>query len=154
MISNALLHLLQRPEMLASVRADQGLLAAAVEESLRLEPAASVVDRYTTEDVALRGASIKAGELVRVSIAAANRDPALFGDPDRFDLNRRNSRRHIAFAQGAHVCLGIHLARLEARTALRVLLERLPRLRLDPGRPAEVRGIVFRKPLALCAVWG
>ncbi|MBV9167631.1 MAG: cytochrome P450 [Solirubrobacterales bacterium] len=153
MISNVLLHLLERPELLDIVRADQVLLAAAIEESLRLEPAASVVDRYTTEAISLRGASIEAGELVRVSIAAANRDPAVFSDADMFDLDRANSRRHIAFAQGAHVCLGIHLARLEAQTGLSVLLASLPRLRLDRARPPRVRGIVFRKPSALHALW-
>jgi cytochrome P450 len=153
MISNVLAHLLERPELLDAVRADQGLLAAAIEESLRLEPAASVVDRYTTAAVSLRGAPIAAGELVRVSIAAANRDPAIFEDPDRFDVNRANSRRHLAFAQGAHVCLGIHLARLEAQTGVGLLLDRLPRLRLDPARPAAVRGIVFRKPAAIHARW-
>jgi cytochrome P450 len=90
---------------------------------------------------------------VRVSITAANRDPAVFPDPDRFDLERTNSRRHLAFAQGPHVCLGVHLARLEARTALRRLLDRFPRLRLDPQRPAEVRGLVFRKPAELYVRW-
>jgi cytochrome P450 len=153
MISNALLHLLERPELLPSVLGDHRVLAAAIEESLRLEPAASVVDRYATADVSLRGASIASGDLVRVSIAAANRDPAVFGDPDTFDLARAGPRRHLAFAQGPHVCLGIHLARLEARTGLGLLLRRLQRPKLDPERPAEVRGIVFRKPLALHALW-
>jgi cytochrome P450 len=153
MITNALLHLLERPELLEGVRTDQSLLAAAIEESLRLEPAASVVDRYATQAVSLRNASIEAGELVRVSIAAANRDRAVFGDADAFDVRRVNARRHLAFAQGAHVCLGIHLARLEAQTGLSLLLARLPRLRLDPARPPRVRGIVFRKPSALHALW-
>jgi cytochrome P450 len=153
MITNALLHLLERPELLDVVRTDQGLLAAAIEESLRLEPAASVVDRYATQALSLRGASIEAGELVRVSIAAANRDGMVFSDPDRFDVRRRNSRRHLAFAQGAHVCLGIHLARLEAQTGISLLLARLSRLRLDPARPPQVRGIVFRKPSAVHALW-
>lgn len=153
MVSNALLHLLERPELLDAVRADQGLLAAAIEESLRLEPAASVVDRYATEAVSLRGASIAVGDLVRISIAAANRDPAVFARPDKFEVGRARSRRHLAFAQGTHVCLGIHLARLEAQTGLGLLLERLRRLRLDPRRPPAVRGIVFRKPAALHALW-
>lgn len=153
MISNALLHLLERPQLLHAARTDQGLLAAAIEESLRLEPPASVVDRYATEAVSLRGASIEAGELVRVSIAAANRDPAVYRNADTFDVNRASSRRHLAFARGAHVCLGIHLARLEARTGLSLLLARLHRLRLDPARPPRVRGIVFRKPSAVHALW-
>ena len=154
MIANALVHVLERPEVLHRVRSDEELLDQAIEESLRLEPAAAVVDRYTTAVVSLRGATIASGELVRVSIAGANRDPAVFDEPDRFDLERANARRHFAFAHGPHTCLGLHLARLEARTALAHVLDRLPRLRLDQARRAPVTGIVFRKPAALHAVWG
>ena len=153
MIANAVLHLLSEPEALAAVRADPGLLPAAVEESLRLEPAAAVIDRYATRDIELGGAEIAAGELVRISITAANRDPATFADPDRFDLARENAGRHLAFAGGPHVCVGMHLARLEAHVALATLLERLPGLRLDPERPAAVRGLVFRKPPELRCRW-
>jgi cytochrome P450 len=153
MIANAALALLQRPEQMTAVRADPGLINAAIEESLRLEPAAAVVDRYAAADVELAGARIARGDLVRVSIAAANRDPAVFADPDGFDLARRNATRHLAFAHGPHVCVGVHLARLEARTALASLLRRFPELRLDPARPARVRGLVFRKPPALHVIW-
>jgi cytochrome P450 len=153
MIANAVLALLERPDDLARVRRDPPLLDAAIEESLRLEPAAAVVDRYAAGDVELDGIAIGHGDLVRVSIAAANRDPTLFTDPDRFDLERPNASRHLAFAHGPHVCVGVHLARLEARTALNILLDRLPGLRMDPERPAEVRGLVFRKPPALHVVW-
>jgi cytochrome P450 len=90
---------------------------------------------------------------VRISIAGANRDPALFDRPDEFDPARPNLRRHLAFAQGPHVCVGVHLARLEARASLRALLTGLPSLRADPERPTEVRGLVFRKPVALHARW-
>ena len=153
MIANAVLALLQRPEELARVRREPDLLDKAIEESLRLEPAAAVVDRYAVGDVELDGVAIGRGDLVRVSIAAANRDPAVFADPDRFDLERANSGRHLAFAHGPHVCVGVHLARLEARTALSILLERLPGLRLDAERPASVTGLVFRKPPELPVVW-
>jgi hypothetical protein len=152
MIANAVLALLQAPAVLARLLGDRAgglevtLIDAVLEESLRLEPAAAVVDRYASADVRLGEVDIGAGELVRVSIAAAGRDPAVFVDPDRFDVDRDRARRHLAFAQGPHVCIGVHLARLEARTALTGLLRRLPRLRLDPERPAEVRGLVFRKP--------
>jgi cytochrome P450 len=154
MITNAVLALLERPDELVRVRGEPKLLDIAIEESLRLEPAAAVVDRYAVADVELAGAQIARGELVRVSIAAANRDPAVFADPDRFDPTRVNAARHLAFAHGAHVCVGVHLARLEARTALRLLLERLPELRLDPARPSTVSGLVFRKPRGLHVVWG
>jgi cytochrome P450 len=154
MITNAVLALLERPDELVRVRGEPKLLDIAIEESLRLEPAAAVVDRYAVADVELAGAQIARGELVRVSIAAANRDPSVFADPDRFDPTRVNAARHLAFAHGTHVCVGVHLARLEARTALRLLLERLPELRLDPARPSTVSGLVFRKPRGLHVVWG
>ena len=101
----------------------------------------------------LGGAEIARGDLVRLSITAANRDPAVFTDPDAFDPGRPNLRRHVAFAQGPHVCVGVHLARLEARAALGALLARLPGLALDPARPAAIRGLVFRKPQRLDVVW-
>ena len=153
MIANALVHLLSGPAALELVRADPGRLADVVEESLRLEPAAAVIDRYATAGVTLGGAAIAAGDLVRISITAANRDPETFSDPDRFDPLRPNARRHLAFAGGPHVCVGMHLARLEAHTALAALLARLPRLRLDPARPPQIRGLVFRKPPALHVLW-
>jgi cytochrome P450 len=153
MIANAVAHLLSHPDQLALVRADPALLAPALEESLRLEPAAAAVDRYATADVELAGARIARGDLVRVSITAANRDPAVFEDPDRFDVTRANARRHIAFAHGPHVCLGMHLARLEAHTAVAALLGRFPRLRLADGAPPLPRGLIFRKPPALNVLW-
>jgi cytochrome P450 len=153
MIANALLHLLSSPAQLALVLADPGLVPAAVEESLRLEPAAAVVDRYATVGTRLGGTAIRAGDQVTVSITGANRDPAVFADPDVFDVLRANAGRHLAFAHGPHFCLGAHLARLEAQVAVGTLLARLPRLRLDPGYPSAPRGLVFRKPPALRVRW-
>ncbi len=153
MIANLALHLLADPDAAARVRADPALLGNALEESLRLEPAAARIDRYATRDVELAGAKVGRRELVVVSLSAANRDPSFFPDPDRFDLERSNARHHVAFAHGPHVCLGMHLARIEALVALRVALERLPGLRLDPEHPAAPRGLVFRKPPALPVVW-
>ena len=153
MIANAVLQLLRAPDQLERVRADSGLLEGAIEESLRLEPAAAVIDRYATADAALGGADVRAGQLVRLSIAAANRDPAVFADPDAFDPGRQNARRHLAFAQGPHVCVGVHLARLEARIGISLILSMLPALRLDPQRPAAVNGLVFRKAAMLHVLW-
>jgi cytochrome P450 len=153
MIANAVWHLLCHPDQLALVDASPGVLANAVEESLRLEPAAAIVDRYATTDIELAGAPIRRGDLVRVSIAAANRDPAVFANPDRFDVRRHNARRHIAFARGPHACIGMHLARLEVLTAVQRLLRRLPMLRLDPAGPTAPQGLVFRKPPELRVVW-
>ncbi len=154
MIAGALLHLLERPDQLERVRTRPELLDGAIEESLRMEPAAAVIDRYATRDTSLGGAQIARGDLVRLSIVAANRDPGVFSDPDRFDLQRANARRHLAFAHGPHVCVGVHLARLETRTGIAVLLALLPELRLDPERPSEFRGLVFRKPPSLHVQWG
>ncbi len=153
MIANLVLHLLRRPELVPQVREDPERLDAAIDESLRLEPAAAVIDRYTTIGATLGAVSIPRGELVRISISAANRDPAVFLDPDAFDLARPNPRRHLAFAQGPHVCVGVHLARLEARVSVGALLRGLPGLRLDPARRSAARGLVFRKPPRLDVVW-
>ena len=152
MISNVILHLLSYPGQLALVYADPGLVPNAVEESLRLEPAAAVVDRYATRDVTLGGAGIRGGDLVTVSLAGAGRDPAVFTDPGTFDVRRPNTRVNLAFAHGPHFCLGAHLARLEAQAAVRAVLT-LPGLHLDPGRPAAPRGLVFRKPPELRVQW-
>jgi cytochrome P450 len=150
MIANLLYHLLTY----VGGPIESSLYANAVEESLRLEPAAAVIDRYATRDVELAGAEIGKGDFVEISLAGANRDPAYFPDPDRFDLHRENARHQIAFAHGPHVCVGMHLARLEAHTAVERILARLPGLRLDPDRPSAPRGLVFRKPPTLDVLWG
>jgi cytochrome P450 len=152
MICNAVWYLLSDPGQLRAVIADPSLVANAVEESLRMEPAAAVVDRYAAADVRIGPAQIRRGDLVTVSLAGAGRDPAFFPDPDRFDVRRANARQHLAFAHGPHFCLGAHLARLEAQAAVRAVL-RLPRPRLDPARRHPPRGIVFRKPAALHVLW-
>lgn len=152
MISNVILHLLRHPGQLALVREDPGLVRGAVEESLRLEPAAAVVDRYATRDVTFGGAGIRAGDLVTISLAGAGRDPAVFPEPSTFDVRRPWARLNLAFARGPHFCLGAHLARLEAQAAVRAVLT-LPGLRLDPGHPAAPRGLVFRKPPSLRVLW-
>jgi cytochrome P450 len=150
MITNAALHLLGHPDQLALVRSEPDLLAGAVEESVRLEPAASVIDRYAVHDVTLGDARVRAGDLVRVSIAAANRDPDVFAEPDRYDVRRADAGRHLSFAHGPHFCFGAHLARLETTTALRGLL-RLPDLHL--AHATEPRGLVFRKPAEVHLRW-
>lgn len=151
MICNAVLHLLERPDQLARVRSDPASIDRAIEESLRLEPAAAVVDRYATRDVELGDASIRRGDLVRVSLTAANRDPTVFTGPNEFDLDRQNLRQHLAFAHGPHFCLGADLARLETRAVLLELLD-LPAVRLAEN-PNSPRGLVFRKPPAVRLCW-
>jgi hypothetical protein len=102
MIVNAIRHLLGEPEAVALVLDDADLLPNAIEESIRLEPAAAVVDRYATCDVELASARIRCGDLVSVSIAGANRDPAVFADPSQFNIRRANVRLNLAFALGPH----------------------------------------------------
>ena len=153
MIANALWHVLSDDAVRAALLERPALVANAVEESLRLEPAAAVVDRYATRDVELGGAAIGRRELVRVSLSAANRDHAVFAAPHRFVPERENAKLQAAFAHGPHVCLGMHLARLEARVALVRALERLPGLRLDPRGDGAPTGLVFRKPAELRVLW-
>jgi len=153
MICNAVWYLLRDQAAWRDVTADRHLIGNAVEEALRLEPAAAVVDRYATTDVTLGTADIRSADLVRVSITAANRDPAVFTDPDRFDIHRGNARQHWAFAVGPHFCVGAQLARTEAVEAVSALLDRVPGLRLDPNRPSAPEGLVFRKPPALHVRW-
>jgi len=142
MIANALLHLLSSPAQLALVLADPGLVPAAVEESLRLEPAAAVVDRYATAGTRLGGADIRASDQVTVSITGANRDPAVFADPDRLDVGR-DPNPHLGFGAGVHFCLGAPLARMELRIALEALLRRCPTLAPD-GEPVRRPTFVLR----------
>ncbi|MFM9124979.1 MAG: cytochrome P450, partial [Actinomycetota bacterium] len=134
------------------VRRRRGRAAGAIEESLRLEPAAAVVDRYATRDLEIGEARIRAGDLVVLSMASANRDEAVFDDPDRFDPARPDVRLHTTFAAGPHVCLGMHLARIEAHAALRARGAR-PGQGAGPAAPSAPTGLVFRKPPAVRAVW-
>lgn len=153
MIANAFWHVLSSDVEPTELARRPALVANAVEESLRLEPAAAVVDRYATRDVELGGARIGRRELVRISLSAANRDPSVFAEPHRFVAERENARLHAAFAHGPHVCLGMHLARLEARIALVRAVARLPGLRLDRFADCRPTGLVFRKPASLWVRW-
>lgn len=151
MITNALLHVLGDPALSDAVRRDRRLLGPVIEESLRLQPAASVVDRYATADVMLGSSAVRRGELVRVSLTAANRDPDVFAHPDVFDPLRNNLDQQVAFARGPHSCLAMDLARQETRAALSAVLRRLPGVRLAGN--TDVTGLVFRKPDALLVAW-
>ena len=135
--------------LLDALRADRGMLRGAFEEALRWEPPITTVVRRAIRDCELGGVAIPAGTNVSVSVAAANRDPARYPDPDRFDPTRKNIA-HQTFGGGPHLCLGMHLARMEGTVAINSLLDRLPDLRLDPSAPApHVVGVAFRSPAAL-----
>ena len=144
--SNLLFGLLSQPDQLDAVRADRGLVPQAIEEALRWETPALTVARTATRDVSLGGVHIPSGGLVAVSLGAANRDPERFVLPDVFDVFRED-KQHLSFGDGAHKCLGMHLARLEMRILLNAVLDRLPGLRLDPGGDdVHIHGMLFRSP--------
>ena len=128
-IMNTVLLLLRTPAALDAVRADPSLLDGAIEESLRLIPPVSFIERWTPRPVVLGGVAIGAGEFIGVSVLAANRDPDMFEHPLDYDITRENARRHLSFSFGEHFCLGAHLARIELRSALERVLA-LPGLRL------------------------
>jgi cytochrome P450 len=146
-------HLLSNRDQFVLVREDRGLVAAAIDESLRLEPPLGMTWRLCVKDVELGGVEIRAGSPVAVCIAAANRDPRHFRDPGRFDVRRREEA-HITFGFGRHVCLGQHVARMELSVAVNKFLDRLPNLRLDEEAPApRERGFLFRSPGSLPISW-
>ncbi|MEV5885279.1 cytochrome P450 [Streptomyces sp. NPDC052020] len=131
LISNGMQALLRNPEQLAALREDMTLLDGAVEEMLRYDgPVESATLRFPTEPVDLGGTVVPAGVSVMVVLADADRDPARFPDPHRFDI-RRDARGHVAFGYGIHYCIGAPLARMEAKIAVRAVLERCPDLALD-----------------------
>jgi cytochrome P450 len=147
MIANLLVHLLTEPGVLDAVRNDRRLVDVAVEESLRVEPSVTRVDRFATADVELDGVRIARGAMVLVSLAAANRDPAFHAEPDRFRLGRTDEPGHVTFVQGPHACIGAHLARAEARAAANAVLDRFDPITLI--EPAVIEGEVFRKPRSI-----
>jgi cytochrome P450 len=145
--ASTLLGLLQNQDQLDAVIADRDLLAQAIEEGLRWEPPLMSLNRIATDDLVLGDVEIAKGSVLEVSIGAANRDHTRWENPESFDIFREK-KPHIAFAWGAHTCLGAHLARAEMAAALLALFDRLPRLRLDPttGHEARVQGIGLRSP--------
>lgn len=120
---------------------------AIVQEGLRWQPPVALLPRICSKDVRLGGVDICAGQWTLFGIAAANSDPAVFDDPRRFDPSRRP--RSLSFGQGAHFCLGSHLARRELETAIKLVFERFPDMALVPGRPVEIIGGVLRGPREL-----
>jgi cytochrome P450 len=151
---NLLFGLLSNPEQLEAVRADRSLVPQAIEEAVRWEAPLLVITRVATRDTELAGVPIPAGSAVMPMLGAANRDENRYPDPDRFDIFRA-PQPHISWGHGVHLCLGMHLARLEMRVALELLLDRLPDLRFDPeGKDPHIRGQVFRSPTSLPVLFG
>jgi cytochrome P450 len=158
LIGNGTVALLKHPAQRDALAADPGLAAQVVEECLRWDaPVPHSTFRYTTDEVRLGGAVIPAYAQVIISLAAANRDPARYGDPETFDV-RRSDGGHLAFGHGIHHCLGAPLARLEGRIALAELHTRFPAMRLSVGG-SELRwghgdGLVLRGLTALPVLLG
>jgi cytochrome P450 len=152
---NMLFSLLSNPDQLEAVRSDRELIPQAIEESLRLETPLLNITRLAIKDAEVGGVLIPAGSTVMLMLAAANRDEARYPDPDSYDALRASPKPHISFGHGPHACLGTHLARLEMRVALNLLLDRLPNLRLDPeGDDPHIRGQIFRSPTSLPVLFG
>jgi cytochrome P450 len=151
LIGNGLHALLTHRAQLERLQREPALLGSAIEELLRFESPLQLNNRVTTAPLALRDGTLPAGHFVTLAIGAANRDPAVFADPDTLDLARRPNN-HLAFGQGAHACSGMNVARLEARVAIGRLLARFPRLALagPPERDPRLRFRGFRHlPVAL-----
>jgi cytochrome P450 len=151
--SNILAVLFSNPEQLEAIRTDRARISQAIEEGLRWGAPITSIDRVTAADVELAGVPIPRNSLIRVCIAAANRDEAVWPDPDKFDIFRE-PKRALPFGYGAHVCIGQHLARMELQMALNALLEHFPDVRLDPDRPPPViHGLTFRGANAVHVKW-
>ena len=133
LIGNGVLTLLRHPEELERLHSDLSLVPSAVEEMLRYESPSQHTGRLAPSDRELGGKFIRNRQAVMAVMAAANRDPERFPDPDRFDIGRKDNR-HLAFGYAAHFCFGAALARIEGQEAFDALLRRMPDLRLEPGR--------------------
>lgn len=143
LIGNGVMALIRHPEQLALLREDPALIPGAVEEMLRWDAPVQTVSRIPTETIEVGGARLETGTLITLMLGGANRDAAVFADPDRFDVLRPNARKHLSFAAGPHHCLGAALARLEAEVAFTALLERLPNLQLA-GKPTRRPTFILR----------
>ncbi|OBF20380.1 cytochrome P450 [Mycobacterium sp. ACS4331] len=147
------LALLTHPRQLEAVRKDRSLLPQAIEEGIRWETPLLNFMREVTRDTEMCGIAIPKGATMMLSLGSANHDESRWDQPEKFDIFR-DRRPHIGFAHGAHVCLGMHLARLETTKIFTALLDELPGLRLDPDAPPPyVSGTMFRSPPRLDVVW-
>jgi cytochrome P450 len=147
---NMLYGLMTNPDQLQRVRDDRTLVADAFEETIRWEPPVTVILRRATRDTEVGGMPVQKGADVGLLLGSANRDERKYEHPDRFDIFRA-SRQSVGFGFGVHVCLGMHLARMETRVAINTLFDRLPDMRLTPeeGQDLHIKGMAFRSPIAL-----
>jgi cytochrome P450 len=148
LIGNAVLLLLRYPDERKRLQDDLSLLPSAVDECLRYESPIQLTDRAVVEPCELAGQALRPNQMVAAVLAAANRDPDHFPDPERFDVGRRDNH-HLAFGSGNHFCLGSQLARLEAEVALSGLLRRFPDFAGNPEPRAWRRSMIIRGPEAV-----
>jgi len=148
-ILNVIWTLLQHPDALSAIRADWSLLPRAIEEAMRWEPAVQSCTRHLAAPVTLHGVTLDTGSTIQCMLGAANRDPAHFPDPDRYDMARANAGDHLSFGSGKHFCLGAALSRAEVQLTVERLFRRYSALRLDPEHPSAPRGFEFRAPPTL-----
>jgi cytochrome P450 len=153
LILNAVYALGTHSEALQALRDDGSAVSAILDETIRWSGPVQSATRHVAADTSFAGVQFRQGDVVNCMIAAANRDPAKFAHPERFDVARPGLRHHLGFAAGVHHCLGSHLAKLEARVAIERLLKRLPNWRIDMERPCTPIGSEFRKPQQLELVW-
>jgi hypothetical protein len=142
-VASGLLLLFQNPAELARLRSDPALIPTAFDEMLRYDPPGQMTTKTAKEDLVIGGQHIEKGRAVLAVLAAANRDPEQFPDPDRFDIGRRENR-HLSFGQGPHYCVGAALARMQGQLLLAGILRRMPGLRIDPAQAERKPGIVLR----------
>jgi cytochrome P450 len=143
LIANGIYHLLKHPEQLQLLRENPSLIESAVEELLRFDSPVQWVSRVVGQRLEMGGKTLESGAILLGSIGAANRDPAVFPDPERLDL-RRSDNRHLSFGSGIHFCLGAALARMEAQIAIGTIVQKCQNLRLAQRRIRWKKGMVFR----------
>ncbi|MCQ9148515.1 MULTISPECIES: cytochrome P450 [Bacillus] len=153
LMSNGVFTLLKHPEQLSALRENPSLIETAVEECLRYDSPAQLTARTASEDCEINGKIIKKGEQVYILLGAANRDPSIFDQPHKMDIQRKPNP-HLAFGKNAHFCIGSLLARIEAQIAILTLFERMPKLRLAAHRLEYRKLIGFRSLKELPVVLG
>lgn len=149
---NGMLALLDHPEQLTRLKSNPALVSSAVEEMLRFDPPLQYFHRHVIEDTVFQGWELKRGDTVGLLYGAANRDPAVFENPDTFDIER-SPNKHMAFGKGRHFCLGAPLARLELEIIFNTVLQQLPDICLPAKRPHYHQGLVFRGLKSLQLNW-
>lgn len=148
LIGNGTFALLTHPEQLEDLHRNPEIIDSAVEELLRFDPPVQWTSRVAGEAIEMRGQQLQRGDIVLASVGSANRDPAVFRDPDKLDL-RRKDNKHLAFGTGIHFCLGAALARMEGAIVIGTLVRRFPKMKLLTKKPRWRKGITFRGVNAL-----